>query len=72
MKYQPISCSLFDRIESLAVSHKEVEIYYLDNLHEEKIKGRIKDIFSQDGAEFLRIDDLSIRLDQIKSMVEIG
>ena len=72
MKYQPVSCSLFDRIESLSVLKKMIKIIYFDNDENEKsISGIIANIFSKDGAEFLVIGENSIRLDKIKSISEI-
>lgn len=72
MKYQPISCSLFDRIEFLSVMKKNVKIIYLDNEEIEKsASGIISNIFSKEGAEFLEIENNSIRLDKIKSIAEL-
>lgn len=72
MKYQPISCSLFDRIESLSVLRKNVEIIFIDDDGNEKLnKGIITNVFSKEGAEFLDIENNSVRLDKIKSITEI-
>lgn len=71
MKYKPISCSLYDRIESLAVLKKSIRIIFInDDKTEEIIDGQIKNVFSRDNAEFLLINNSEIRLDQIKSISE--
>ena len=71
MKYNPISCNLFDRIESLAVTGKKVKINYHDKEDKNEIEGKIKNVFSRDKAEFLLINDVSVRLDMIISIEEI-
>lgn len=72
MKYQPISCSLYDRIESLSVLKKKVEINYIVSKDDDKsTSGIINNIFSKDGAEFIELNNTIIRLDMIKSISEI-
>lgn len=70
MKYQPISCSLYDRIESLAIGKKYIEVIYSDDIENKTISGKIENIYSKDKAEYLRIDSIEIRLDQIKTINE--
>jgi transcriptional antiterminator Rof (Rho-off) len=70
MKYQPISCSLYDRIESLAICNKYVEVIYSDDEENKTISGKIENIYSKDKAEYLRINSVEIRLDQIKTINE--
>ncbi|MCB0730811.1 MAG: hypothetical protein KDC88_07240 [Ignavibacteriae bacterium] len=71
MEYNQISCSLFDRLESLAVSSRIIEIKYLTSEEkEDKVKGFIKNIFSENKAEFLLINGIKIRLDKILSITE--
>jgi transcriptional antiterminator Rof (Rho-off) len=70
MKYQPISCSLYDTIESYAVSKKNVEVIYSDEAERKTISGKIEDIFSKEKSEYLRIGKIEIRLDQIKTINE--
>jgi len=72
MDYEQISCSLFDRIESLAVAKKIVEIKYIINeIQSDAVKGFIKNVFSENKAEYLLINDVKIRLDKIKSITEL-
>ena len=71
MKYTPISCNLYDRIESLSVTRKKVTITYFDEEKTEfKIAGLIEDIISFEGAEYIVIEKAKIRLDFIKSIIE--
>ena len=72
MDYQRVSCSVFDRYESLAVSKKIIRVIYFDEKElEQKVEGFIKNIFSENGAEFLQINHVKIRLDKIKSVEEL-
>ena len=67
MDYQPINCSLYDRIESLAVKNLTVEIIFInENKNEEKVVGKIENIYSEGKSEFLLISNNKIRLDKIK------
>ncbi len=72
MDYQQISCSLFDRIENLAVAKRILEITYITEENDNNIvKGFIKNVFSEDKAEYLLINNVKIRLDKIKSIKEL-
>lgn len=71
MDYQRISCSLFDRLESLAVSKKKVKITYLNENNISIFdEGIIQNIFSESKAEFLLINGVKIRLDKIQTITE--
>lgn len=71
MKYESISCSLYDRIESLSVLKKNVKITFVNDENvDQVIVGEIANILSRDKAEFLLINNSEIRLDKIKSIVE--
>ena len=72
MDYQQISCSLFDRIEGLAVAKRIVEIKYISNDSDSNIvKGYIKNVFSENKAEYLLLNSIKIRLDKIKSISKL-
>jgi transcriptional antiterminator Rof (Rho-off) len=71
MEYKQISCSLYDRLESLAVSKKPIEITYISNENNsDLVQGYIQNIFSESNSEFLIINDIKIRLDKIQSIIE--
>ncbi|MBK7104990.1 MAG: hypothetical protein IPH62_06880 [Ignavibacteriae bacterium] len=70
MEYQRISCNLFDRLENLALSKSKVKIKYLtENQITEEIEGIIQNIFSENKAEFLSVNNVKIRLDKIQSII---
>lgn len=71
MDYQRISCTLFDRIENLAVLKKKVKITYLNekNIFDFQ-NGIITNILSENNSEFLSINNIKIRLDKIQSIKE--
>jgi transcriptional antiterminator Rof (Rho-off) len=72
MDYQQISCSLFDRIESLSVTKKIVQVNYIsDDNNSNIVKGFIKDVFSENKSEYLLINNVKIRLDKINTINEI-
>jgi transcriptional antiterminator Rof (Rho-off) len=71
MKYHPVSCSLYDRIESLVVTHRKVKIICsTENLTEQTINGKIDNVYSENNSEYLLINNVKIRLDRIKSISE--
>jgi transcriptional antiterminator Rof (Rho-off) len=70
MGYKQISCSLYDRIESLALTRQKVNITYLKENEQIMVKGIIENIFSENKAEYLIINDTKIRLDEIVSILE--
>ena len=59
--YQPISCDIYDHLEIWALHSNPIEFQYEDQL----IKGVIKNIQAEKGVEYLFINDLKIRLDEI-------
>lgn len=72
MKYIPVSCSIYDRIESLAVRRQMVEIIFRDQKNNEvKISGIINNVYSENKAEYLLIGKASIRLDKIINIIEL-
>jgi len=72
MKYKPVNCSLYDRIESLAISKLKVRLEYLDKQSQiDEISGIIDNVISKNNAEYLVIGNKEIRLDFIKSINEL-
>lgn len=72
MKYIPVSCSIYDRIESLAVKQQMVEIVFKDHNNDEiKTSGFIKNVYSENKAEYLLIGKMNIRLDKIINIIEL-
>lgn len=73
-RYEPISCDYHDQLEAAAMHKTEVELEFdLDGVAQ-KERGRVEDVYTADGAEFIRFaadsGPLEIRLDHIISMKE--
>ena len=72
--YEPVSCDYHDQLEAAAMHKTPVELEFdLDGVSQRE-RGRVEDVYTADGAEFIRFatDDgaLEIRLDHIISMKE--
>lgn len=65
--YVSIACSFHDRLEHLAMRRRHCRIRYQENGHEALIEGRIQDILTTGGAEYLVLanGEGRIRLDRI-------
>jgi Rho-binding antiterminator len=67
--YDPIDCSLHDRIEEAATLGRIVKIVYDAEDGVVEIEDRITDWFARDGAEFLQTaGGISVRLDRIRTL----
>jgi len=71
-RYEPVSCDYHDELEAAAMHKNEVELEFDLNGVAQKQRGRIADVYTADGAEFVKFESekgpLEIRLDQIISM----
>ena len=72
--YRPISCSVHDRLEALAVRSRPCRIRHrTPEGAVESAEGRIVDIFARQGEEFLRMDGgEEIRLDRLVEVEDAG
>jgi Rho-binding antiterminator len=72
--YCPISCDYHDQLEAAAMHRQQVELEFDLEGSTQKERGRVEDVYTANGAEFIRFatDDgpLEIRLDHIISMKE--
>jgi transcriptional antiterminator Rof (Rho-off) len=69
--YQPISCTLYDRLTDIAVVGRRVKLTYLEEGNQKTDLVMIKDLVTQRKEEFLITDQLPpIRLDRILSVRE--
>ncbi|GGD47387.1 hypothetical protein [Pseudoxanthomonas indica] len=68
--YQPINCEFHDVLESVAVRRTVALIRYLDDDGlQASLQSRIADVYSLQGAEYLRLaSGERIRLDQLLSI----
>lgn len=71
-RYEPVSCDYHDELEAAAMHKKNVELEFDLEGVTQKGRGRIADVYTANGAEFVKFDSddgqLEIRLDQIISM----
>lgn len=72
--YQPVSCDYHDQLEAAAMHKSTVEIEFDLEGVTQKERGRVEDVYTANGAEFIRFasdsGSLEIRLDHIISMKE--
>ncbi|HEV7242751.1 MAG TPA: Rho-binding antiterminator [Thermoanaerobaculia bacterium] len=73
-RYEPVSCDYHDQLEAAAMHRSTVELEFeLDGVPQ-KERGRVEDVYTAGGAEFIRFasgsGSLEIRLDHIISFRE--
>lgn len=73
-RYQPVSCDYHDQLEAAAMHKKDVELEFELEGVTQRERGKIADVFTADGAEFVKFESpdgpLEIRLDRIISVRE--
>ncbi len=73
-RYEPVSCDYHDQLEAAAMHKQEVELEFDLEGVIQKERGRIADVYTADGAEFVKFEsprgEVDIRLDRIISMRE--
>jgi Rho-binding antiterminator len=73
-RYEPVSCDYHDQLEAAAMHKKQVELEFDLGGVTQKERGRIPDVYTANGAEFVKFEadsgEVEIRLDQIISMKE--
>jgi Rho-binding antiterminator len=74
--YEPVSCDYHDQLEAAAMHKTNVELEFELEGVTQRRRGRIADVYTADGAEFVKFEapegPVDIRLDQIISMRESG
>lgn len=72
--YEPVSCDYHDELEAAAMHKKEVELEFELEGVTQRERGRVEDVYTTDGAEFIRFaadsGPLEIRLDHIIALKE--
>ena len=67
--YDPVSCDYHDQLEAAAMHKTDVELEFDLEGVTQKERGKIEDVFTADGAEFVKFatdaGPLEIRLDHI-------
>jgi Rho-binding antiterminator len=73
-RYEPVSCDYHDQLEAAAMHQKHLELEFDLEGVTQKERGRISDVYTSDGAEFVKFESergvLEIRLDRIISLRE--
>lgn len=74
--YKPVSCDFHDELTAASTRGSEVELAFEMNGEVQRQRGKVKDVYSADGEEFVRFetpgDSVKIRLDQLREMREIS
>ncbi|HEX7833219.1 MAG TPA: Rho-binding antiterminator [Thermoanaerobaculia bacterium] len=73
-RYEPVACDYHDQLEAAAMHKSEVELEFeLDGVPQRE-RGRVEDVYTANGAEFIRFaadaGPIEIRLDHIISFKE--
>lgn len=65
--YRPIDCGLHDELQLRVLRGRSVEVRWIEaDGDERRSVGRVTDVFSRDGAEYLRLEDgRDVRLDHL-------
>jgi Rho-binding antiterminator len=68
--YVPVACSFHDRLEHLALGGKVCTVTFVEAGREQVAEGRIADIITSRGAEFIVLAGSGdrIRLDRIRDI----
>jgi len=73
--YKPISCDYHDELEAASMHGSDVELDIEADGGKQTIRGKIKDVFTSDGAEYVTFDSgdggAKIRLDKIAGFREL-
>jgi Rho-binding antiterminator len=74
-RYEPVSCDYHDQLEAAAVTKKGVELEFDAQGVRQRERGKISDVYTDDGAEFVKLEagegSVRIRLDEIVSFREL-
>jgi Rho-binding antiterminator len=74
--YKPVSCDFHDELTAAATTGKEVELVFEIHGVTQRERGKVEDVYTADGAEFVRFitgdASVKLRLDQLRSIREIG
>lgn len=71
-QYEPISCDHHDELEAAATTRSEVELEFDRQGVRQRERGRIADVYTSAGAEWVRLQgntgETEIRLDEIVTL----
>lgn len=73
--YKPVSCDFHDELTAASTRNAEVELTFEMNGEVQRERGKVKDVYTADGEEFVRFEtpgnSVKLRLDQLKEMREV-
>ncbi|HXI11994.1 MAG TPA: Rho-binding antiterminator [Thermoanaerobaculia bacterium] len=73
--YKPVSCDYHDELEAASMHGSDVELDLDAEGEKRTARGKIKDVFTSEGAEYVTFDSgdggEKIRLDKIKGFREL-
>ena len=73
-RYEPVSCDYHDQLEAAAMHRQKVELEFDLEGVTQRERGRVEDVYTRDGAEFVKFSagdgPIDIRLDHIISLKE--
>ena len=65
-EYTPVPCGFYDQLEAFATLGTPCEIRFLRDERPAAVKGKIKDLYTREGAEYLKMDNgMELKLDKI-------
>lgn len=71
-RYEPVSCDHHDELEAASVQKREIELEFDRQGVRQRERGRIDDVYTANGAEWVRLrstgGELEIRLDEIVNL----
>lgn len=74
--YKPITCDFHDELTAAATRQQEVELEFEMNGETQRQRGKVKDVYTADGEEFVRFitpsESVKLRLDQLREMRVVG
>ncbi|MDX1584806.1 MAG: transcriptional antiterminator [Thermoanaerobaculia bacterium] len=70
--YKPVSCDFHDELTAASTKGSEIELTFEMNGETQRKRGKVRDVYTADGEEFVRFetpeDSLKLRLDQLREM----
>ncbi len=67
--YLPIDCGLHDELQLRVLRKRPVDVVYDHGDGSQRVSSVLVDVYSRDGAEYLRLEDgTDIRLDHLREV----
>jgi transcriptional antiterminator Rof (Rho-off) len=66
--YRSIACSDYDLLIRFVMQKRETKVRFLQDGKHQELIGKLEDVYTLKGEEFLKVDGISIRLDLIQDV----